>query len=106
MSGATFGPPRTDWPDRAACGPGPTQRAFAGYFSSNRRELSGDRRTGRLAQHLAPDRDAAVAGLGAQRDVGSRGARPDLRAAYLGRTPSHLSLIHISEPTRRTPISY
>ncbi len=67
------------------CRPGPAQRAFARHFSANRRELSRDRRAGRLAQHLAPDRRAAVAGLGPQRDVGPRTARPDLCAAYLGR---------------------
>src|SRR6266702_2787498 len=83
------GPPRPNWPDRAECRAGSAQRAFARYFSSNRRELPRDRRTGRLAQHFAPDRGAAVAGLGAQRDVGPRSARPDLRAAYLGRTSSH-----------------
>ena len=81
----TCGPPRSDRPDRAACRACPAQRAFAGYISPDRRELSGDRRTGRLAQHLAPDRGAAVAGLGAQRDGRSRAARPDLCAAYLGR---------------------
>src|SRR6202022_4899858 len=54
-------------------------------ISSNRRELPGDRRTGRLAQPFAPDRGAAVAGLGAQRDGPSRAAWADLRAAYLGR---------------------
>ncbi|GCC47155.1 hypothetical protein chiPu_0031326, partial [Chiloscyllium punctatum] len=77
--------PRSDRPDRAACRACPAQRAFAGYFSSNRRKLSGDRRAGRLAQHFAPDRITVVAGLGPQRDVGSRAARPDLCAAYLGR---------------------
>ena len=81
-----FGPPRTDRPDRAACRARPAQRAFARDFSSNCRELSRHRRAGRLAQHFAPDRGAAVAGVGAQRDVRSRAARPDLRAAYLGRT--------------------
>src|SRR5580692_1304585 len=81
-----FGPPRTDWPDRIACRARPAQRTLAGYFSSNRRELSRDRRTRRLAQHFAADRRAAVAGVGAQRDGGPRGARPDLRPAYLGRT--------------------
>ena len=73
-----------DRSDRAECRACPAQRALARHFSSNRRELSRDRRAGRLAQHLAPDRGAAVAGLGAQRDVRSRAARPDLCAAYLG----------------------
>src|ERR1700712_1054181 len=88
LGGITIGPPRSDWPDRAECGASPAQRAFARHFSSNRRELSRDRRTRRLAQYLAPDRDAAVAGLGAQRDVRPRAARPDLRAAHLGRPAS------------------
>src|ERR1017187_786855 len=79
------GPPRTDWPDRAECRARPAQPAFTGYISSNRRELSGDRRTRRLAQHFAPDRGAAVAGLGAERDGRSRATWPDLCAAYLGR---------------------
>src|SRR5471030_3008149 len=83
--GVPFGPPRSDWPDRAERRACPAQPAFTRYFSSNRRELSRNRRTGRLAQHFAPDRDAAVAGLGAQCDVGPRATRPDLRAAYLGR---------------------
>src|ERR1700722_12380018 len=85
MEGAACGPSRSHRFDRAACRPGPAQRALAGHFSSNRRELSGDRGTGRRAQYFAPDRGAAVAGLGAQRDGRSRTARPDLRAAYLGR---------------------
>src|SRR5665213_3774731 len=80
-----FGPPRSDWPDRAACGPRPAQRALARHLSSNRRELPCHRRAGRLAQYFAPDRNAAVAGLGAQRDGRSRTTRPDLCAAYLGR---------------------
>ena len=85
MQGVIRGPPRSDRPDRAACRACPAQRAFARDFSSNRRKLSRDRRAGRLAQYLAPDRDAAVAGLGAQRHVGSGAARPDLCAAHLGR---------------------
>ena len=72
-------------PDRAAIRAGPAQRAFARHFSANRRELSGDRRARRLAEHLPPDRRSAVAGLGAQRDGRSRAARPDLCAAYLRR---------------------
>src|SRR6201746_1669492 len=84
LGGITVGPPRSDWPDRAECGACPAQRAPARPFSSNSRELSHDRRTRRLAQHLAPDRGAAVAGVGAQRDVRPRTARPDLCAAYLG----------------------
>src|ERR1700709_2839524 len=85
LGGITLGPPRSDWPDRAECGARPAQRAVTRHFSSNRRELSHDPRTPRLAQYLAPDRGAAVAGLGAQRDVRPRAARPDLRAAHLGR---------------------
>src|SRR5713226_10128958 len=85
VKGVPCGPPRTDWPDRAECRARPAQRALAGYISSNRRELSRDRRTRRFAQYFAPDRGAAVTGLGAERDVGSRAARPDLRAAHLGR---------------------
>ena len=81
-----FGSPRTDRPDRIACRACPAQRAFAGYLPPDRRELSGDRRTRRLAQHLAPDRGSAVAGLGPQRDGRSRSARADLCAAYLGWT--------------------
>ncbi len=61
------------------------ERPFARDFPADRRELSGDRRAGRLAQHLAPAADVAVAGLGPQRDVRPRTARPDLCAAYLGR---------------------
>src|SRR6266481_2621395 len=83
--GVALGPPRSDWPDRAACRARPAQPAFAGYISSDRGELSGDRRTGRFAQYFAPDRGAAVAGLGAKCDVGSRAAWPDLRAAHFGR---------------------
>src|SRR4030081_1441115 len=83
--GVSCGPPRSDWPHSAECGARPAQRALAGHISSNRRELSGDRRTRRFAQHFAPDRGAVVTGLGAQRNVGSGTARPDLRAAYLGR---------------------
>src|SRR3981081_1291116 len=78
------GPPRSDWPDRAECRARPAQRAFPGHLSSNRRELSRDRRTRRFAQYFAPDRGAAVAGLGAERDVRSGTAWPDLRAAHLG----------------------
>ena len=88
LGGVPSGPPRSDWPDRAACRARPAQRALARHFSSNRRELSRDRRTRRLAQYFAPDRDAAVAGFGPQRDVGPRSARPDLCAAYLGRPPA------------------
>ena len=80
-----FGSPRTDWPDFVACGACPAQRALARYLPPDRRELPGHRRAGRLAQHLAPDRGSTVAGLGPQCDGRSRGARADLRAAYLGR---------------------
>ncbi len=69
-------------PSCRAC---PAQRAFARYFSSNRRKLSRDRRARRLAEHLAADRGSAVAGLGAQRDGRPGTARPDLCAAHLGR---------------------
>ena len=76
-----------DVPDRQSqVEPRADQRALARDLPPDRRELSGDRRAGRLAQHLAPDHDAAVAGLGAQRDVGPRAARPHLCAAHLGRT--------------------
>ena len=81
-----FGSPRTDWPDLVACRACPAQRAFARYLPPDRRELSGHWRAGRLAQHLAPDRGSAVAGLGSQCDGRSRSARADLCAAYLGRT--------------------
>src|SRR3954454_12905449 len=84
-SGVACGPPRSDWPDRAECGARPAQRALARYISSNRRELSRNRRTRRFAQYFAPDRGSAIVGLGAQCDVGSRATRPDLRAAHLGR---------------------
>src|SRR5215208_5783385 len=84
----SIGPPRSDWPDRAACRARPAQRAITRHFSSNRRELSRDRRTCRLTQYFAPDRGAAVAGFRPQRDVGPRSARPDLCAAYLGGPPS------------------
>src|SRR4051812_14503896 len=57
LGGIALGPPRSDWPDRAECRARPAQRALTRHFSSNRRELSHDRRTRRLAQHLAPDRD-------------------------------------------------
>src|SRR5260370_10443469 len=83
------GPARSDWPDCAACGARPAQRALARHISSNRRELSRDRRARRFAQYFAPDRGAAVAGLGAQRDVGSRATWPDLRAAYGVRLAAH-----------------
>ena len=73
-------------PDRHDPGePRRAQRALARDFPADRRELSDDRRAGRLAQPVAHPADAAVAGLGAQRDVGPRAARPDLCAAYLGR---------------------
>ena len=73
-------------PDRLDAGePRGAQRALARDFPPDRRELSDDRRAGRLAQSVAHPADGAVAGLGAQRDVGPRAARPDLRAAYLGR---------------------
>ncbi len=66
-------------------GPGPAQRALARDFPPDRRELSGDRRAGRLAQSVAHPADDLVAGLGAQRHVGPRTARPGLCAAHLGR---------------------
>ncbi len=73
-------------PDRLDPGqPRRAQRALARDFPPDRRELSDDRRAGRLAQSGAHPADRAVAGLGAQRDVGPRAARPDLCAAYLGR---------------------
>ena len=82
--GVALGLPRR--PDRRDAGePRAAQRALARDFPPDRRELSRDRRAGRLAQHLAPDHDAAVAGLGPQRDVGPRTARPRLCAAHLGR---------------------
>src|SRR5258708_39084983 len=83
--GVTCGSPRSDWPDCAECRARPAQRALAGHLSSNRRKLPRDRRTRRIPQHFAPDRSTAVAGLGAQRDVRSGAAWPDLRAAYFGR---------------------
>src|SRR6202040_1277023 len=61
------------------------QRTLARDLPADRRILSRDRRAGRLAQHLAPHSDDVVARLGAQRDVGPGAARPDLRAAHLGR---------------------
>src|ERR1051325_4856582 len=84
IEGNDSGSSRSDRPDRAECRAGPAQRALAGYFSSNRRELPRDRRTRRLAQYFAPDLGTIVAGLGPQRDGGSRATRPDLCAAYLG----------------------
>src|SRR6185295_14039839 len=80
------GPPRSDWPDRAARRARPAQRALARHFSSNRRELSRDRRTRWLTQYFPSDCGAAVAGFRAQRDVGPRAARPDLCAAHFGGT--------------------
>ena len=68
-------------PDR----PRAAQRALARDLPADRRELSGDRRAGRLAQPLPAHPDDAVAGLGAQRDVRPRAARADLCAAHLGR---------------------
>ena len=64
---------------------GSAQRALARDLSPDRRELSGDRRAGRLAQSVAHPADDAVAGVGAQRHVRSGTARPRLCAAYLGR---------------------
>ena len=73
-------------PDRFGPGePGGAQRALARDFPPAGRELSGDRRAGRLAQPCAHPADSAVAGIGAQRDVGPGAPRPHLRAAYLGR---------------------
>ena len=64
--------------------PGAAQRALARDFPADRRELSDDRRAARLAQPVAADHHAAVAGLGAQRHGRPRAARPDLCAAHLG----------------------
>ena len=64
---------------------GSAQRTLARDLSPDRRELSGDRRAGRLAQSVAHPADDAVAGVGAQRHVRSGAARPRLCAAYLGR---------------------
>ena len=73
-------------PDRRKPGqPRPAQRALARDLPPDRRELSRDRRAGRLAQSFTPDHDAALAGLRAQRDGGPRAAWPDLRAAHLRR---------------------
>ena len=63
--------------------PRPAQRALARDLPPDRRELSGDRRAGRLAQSRAHHPDDAVAGLGAQRDGGPGAAGPRLRAAHL-----------------------
>ena len=60
------------------------QRALARDFPPGGRELSGDRRAGRLAQSVAHHSDDVVAGFGAQRDVGSGTGRPGLCAAYFG----------------------
>src|SRR5437868_1651620 len=95
IEGNDSGSSRSDRPDRAECGAGPAQRTLARYFSSNRRELSRDRRTRRLAQYLAPDLGAAVAGLGPQRHGGSRATRPDLCAAYLGGTAADRTRIAV-----------
>ena len=61
--------------------PGEPERALARNLPPHRRILSFDRRAGRIAAPVAHAADLAVAGLGAQRDAGSRGARPHLRAA-------------------------
>ena len=52
---------------RRAGRPRAAQRALARDFPPDRRELSGDRRAGRLAQSRAHHPDDAVAGLGPQR---------------------------------------
>ena len=64
------------------------ERPLARDLPADRRELSRDRRAGRLAQSLAHPADDALAGLGAQRHGGPRGAGPDLRAAYQRRPPA------------------
>src|ERR1043165_4134784 len=61
------------------------QRALARDLPADRRELSRDRRTGRLAQSRADHSDDLVARLGAQRDGRPRAARARLRAAHLRR---------------------
>src|SRR4051812_18318459 len=82
---ADGGPPRSDQPDDAAGGARAAQRALAGDFPPDRRKLPRDRRAGRLAQHLAPDRGSTITGLSAQRHGRSGAARPGLCAAYLCR---------------------
>src|ERR1051325_12121695 len=66
--------------------PRAAERSFARDLPADRRKLSGDRRAARLAQPVAADPDAAVAGVGPQRHGGPRAARPDLRATHVGRT--------------------
>src|SRR6516162_1764427 len=74
---------RPDWQQRSQ--PCAAQRALARDFPSDRRELSCDRRAGRLAQPVAHHSDDAVAGFGAQRDAGPGAARAHLCAAHFGR---------------------
>ena len=74
-------PERARQPVRAA----EAQRALAHHLPADRRELSGHRRSGRLAQPVAPSAHDAVAGLDPQRHVGPGAPGPDLRAAHLGR---------------------
>ena len=60
------------------------QRALAHHLPADRRELSGDRRSRRLAQSGAPPADDAVAGLDPQRHVGPGASGAHLRPAHLG----------------------
>ena len=64
------------------------QRALAHHLPADRRDLSGDRRAGRLAQPVARTAHDAVAGLDPQRHVGPRASGAHLRAAHLGRPPA------------------
>src|SRR5262245_36747310 len=76
-------------PDRHRTGePRAAQRPLARDLPPDRRELSRDRRPGRLAQPVTADPNPAVARIGAQRDGRPRAARLDLCAAHLGRTPT------------------
>ena len=64
------------------------QRALAHHLPADRRDLSGHRRAGRLAQSVARPADGAVAGLDPQRHVGPGAPGLHLRAPHLGRPPA------------------
>ena len=70
-------------------GPAEAERALAHHLPRDRRELSGDRRGGGLAQSRPPSAHDAVAGLRAQRHVGPGALRADLCATHLRRPPAH-----------------
>ena len=63
-----------------------TQRTLPHHLPGDRRELSDDGRSRRLAQSGAASAHDALARFGPQRHVGPGGARPDLCAAHVGGT--------------------